>query len=78
MQSEQDRQRSDRSAINEINPLIFLKKKYRRRADVRSSLKDTKLLYIILFYKNEVYTERLVKFRIDGLHYYLRTSHESY
>ena len=26
MQSEQDGQRSDRSAINEINPLIFLKK----------------------------------------------------
>ena len=32
----------------------------------------------ILFYKNEVYAEKLVEFRIDGLDYYLRTSHKSY
>ena len=33
---------------------------------------------LYLFYKNEVYTDRLVEFRIDGLDNYLRTSHESY
>ena len=32
----------------------------------------------IFFYKNEVYTERLVEFRFDGPDYYLKTSYESY
>ena len=33
---------------------------------------------LYLFYKNEVYTEKLVEFRMYGLNYYLRTSHKSY
>ena len=36
------------------------------------------MLNLYLFHKNEVYTERLVEFRIDGPDYYLTTSHESY
>ena len=142
VQSEQDQKTKRQIGYQWDNSLIFLKNKYRRRAnlwnrqripDFRPSVKDTELLLprtqtslsraqrkagrrhrarrlvctlpmvpcgsspvarlylakkeaheeeagiaLYLFYKNEVYSEELVEFRIDGLDYYLRTSHESY
>ena len=82
MQSEQDQKIKQQIGYQWDNSLNFYLKtniegepisenNRQRIPDFRSLVKDTELLYINLFYKNEVYTERLVEFRIDGLDYYL-------